>query len=151
MADFTSVHTATSGEPPGLSTPRTPLSLEASFQRYAQLQDSPSVEDMLHRLQRLRIEEYTQDVFIAPMAKPNLQAPDNMLFSLMDKVEEFLADDSQVMLILGDSGAGKSTFNRHLEHRLWQDYRPGGRIPLFINLPALDRPEKEMVVEQLKT
>ncbi|KAF9271394.1 WD_REPEATS_REGION domain-containing protein, partial [Linnemannia elongata] len=151
MADFPSLQTATSGEPPGLSTPSTLLSLEASFQRYAQPQDSPSVEDMLHRLRRLRIEEYTQDVFIAPMARPNLQAPDNMLLSLMDRVEEFLAGDGQVMLIMGDSGAGKSTFNRHLEHRLWQDYQPGGRIPLFINLPALDRPEKELVVEQLKT
>ncbi|KAG9071588.1 WD repeats region domain-containing protein [Linnemannia hyalina] len=153
MIGFPFVHAATSSseEPPGSCTPKTPLSPEASFQRYAQLQDSPSVEDMLHRLRRLRIEEYTQAVFIAPMAKPNLQALDNTLFSLMDKVEEFLAGDGQVMLIMGESGAGKSTFNRHLEHRLWQDYEPGGRIPLFINLPALDRPDKDMVVEQLKT
>ncbi|KAG0290079.1 U3 snoRNP protein [Linnemannia gamsii] len=54
------------------------------------------------------------------------------------------------MLILGDSGAGKSTFNRHLEHQLWQEYKAGGPIPLFINLPALDRPGKDLVVEQLR-
>lgn len=69
----------------------------------------------------------------------------------MDKVKEFLTDDGQVMLILGDSGAGKSTFNRHLEYRLWQDYKPGGHIPLFINLPTIERPSKELIVEQLKS
>ncbi|KAG9071589.1 hypothetical protein KI688_005802 [Linnemannia hyalina] len=110
-----------------------------------------SIEDALLRLKTNRLLEYNQLVYIFPMAKPNIQAPDNTLFSLMDKVEEFLAGDGQVMLIMGESGAGKSTFNRHLEHRLWQDYEPGGRIPLFINLPALDRPDKDMVVEQLKT
>ncbi|KAG0063427.1 hypothetical protein BGZ89_009880, partial [Linnemannia elongata] len=151
MVDFPFVHAAARSEKPlGSCTPSTSLSLDASFHGYAQLQDSPSVEDMLHRLRRLRIEEYTQPVFIAPMAKLNLQALDNTLFSLMDKVEEFLAGEAEVMLIMGDSGAGKSTFNRHLEYQHWQNYQPGGRIPLFINLPALDRPDKEMIVEQLK-
>ncbi|KAF8926471.1 hypothetical protein BGZ47_002704, partial [Haplosporangium gracile] len=45
----------------------------------------------------------------------------------MDKVKEPLSGNGQVMLILGDSGAGKSTFNRHLENELWQDYKPGDR------------------------
>ncbi|KAF8931792.1 hypothetical protein BGZ47_011689 [Haplosporangium gracile] len=49
------------------------------------------------------------------MAKSNLQSSDDTLFPLMDKVKDFLAGDCQVMLILGDSGAGKSTFNRHLD------------------------------------
>ncbi|KAG9071602.1 WD repeats region domain-containing protein [Linnemannia hyalina] len=117
----------------------------------AETNDIPaSIEDALLRLKN-RLLEYNQPVYIAPMAKPNLQAPDNRLLPLMDMVEGFLADDSQVMLVLGDSGAGKSTFNQHLEHVLWQGYKPGGRIPLFINLPALDRPDKEMVVEHLKS
>ncbi|KAG0215375.1 hypothetical protein BGX33_001224 [Mortierella sp. NVP41] len=68
----------------------------------------------------------------------------------MDKVQRFLGGDGQVMLILGDSGAGKSTFNRHLEYVLWKRYQIGDRIPLFINLPALERPEKELVSEQLR-
>ncbi|KAG0350856.1 hypothetical protein BGX24_008008, partial [Mortierella sp. AD032] len=54
------------------------------------------------------------------------------------------------MLILGDSGSGKSTFNKHLELVLLQSYTRGGRIPLFINLPAIDRPDKELITEQLR-
>ncbi|KAG9071591.1 WD repeats region domain-containing protein [Linnemannia hyalina] len=129
------------------------LDRPAKFGRAAaETDDVPAtIEVALLRLKTNRLIEYNQPVYIAPMAKPDLQAPDNTLFSLMDKVEGFLADDSQVMLVLGDSGAGKSTFNRHLEHALWQDYEPGGRIPLFINLPALDRPDREMVVEHLKS
>ncbi|KAG0273947.1 hypothetical protein BGZ96_004583, partial [Linnemannia gamsii] len=76
-----------------------------------------------------------------PMAKANLQAKDDTLFSLMGKVKDFFASDCQVMLILGDSGAGKSTFHRHLEYELWLGYKAGERIPLFINLPALKKPE----------
>jgi len=68
------------------------------------------------------------------MAKPNLQAKDDNLSSLMDKVQEFLVSERQVMLIMGDSGASKSTFNRHLEHHLWTHYKQGSPIPLFINL-----------------
>ncbi|KAG0310738.1 hypothetical protein BGZ97_012376 [Linnemannia gamsii] len=68
----------------------------------------------------------------------------------MDTTLDFLAGDSQVMLILGDSGAGKSTFNQHLENLLWKDYKTGGPIPLFINLPAIERPRKELVAEQLR-
>jgi WD40 repeat protein len=84
------------------------------------------------------------------MAKPSLKAKDDDMFSLMEKTEEFLASERQVMLVLGDSGAGKSTFNRHLEHRLWNDYKPGNPIPLFINLPAIDRPDQDMVAKQLR-
>ncbi|KAF9095156.1 hypothetical protein BGX29_009152, partial [Mortierella sp. GBA35] len=127
------------------------LPLPATFPLLAQVQEIPEVENALHTLKMQRLDEYKQAVYIAPMAKPSLQASDNNLFPLMDKVQDFLAGDAQVMLILGDSGAGKSTFNRYLEYQLWQDYKTGGRIPVFINLPALERPEKELVTEQLRT
>ncbi|KAF9082858.1 hypothetical protein BGX29_003531, partial [Mortierella sp. GBA35] len=128
----------------------TRLPLPASFPLLAQVQEIPKVEYALHTLKMQRLDEYKQAVYIAPMAKPSLQAFDGTLFPLMDKVQDFLKGDAQVMLILGDSGAGKSTFNRHLENKLWQDYNTGGRIPLFINLPALDRPDKDLIAEQLR-
>ncbi|KAG0272357.1 hypothetical protein BGZ96_005367, partial [Linnemannia gamsii] len=84
------------------------------------------------------------------MAKPSLKAKDDDLLPLMEKTQDFLASEKQVMLVLGDSGAGKSTFNHHLEHCLWNDYKPGNPIPLFINLPAIDRPDQDMVAKQLK-
>ncbi|KAG0194980.1 hypothetical protein BGX33_004637, partial [Mortierella sp. NVP41] len=105
------------------------LPLPATFPLLAQVQEIPEVENALHTLKMQRLNEYKQAVYIAPMAKPSLQASDNNLFPLMDKVQDFLAGDAQVMLILGDSGAGKSTFNRYLEYQLWQDYKTGGRIP----------------------
>ncbi|KAG0364416.1 WD_REPEATS_REGION domain-containing protein, partial [Mortierella sp. AD032] len=116
----------------------------------ARIQWIPSLEDALLILRKQRLEAEQQPVYIPPMAKANLQAHDDDLFPLMDKVQEFLASDRQVMLILGDSGAGKSTFNRHLEMVLLQSYTRGGHIPLFINLPAIDRPEKELITEQLR-
>jgi len=73
------------------------------------------------------------------------------LFFVIDKTKEFMASDAQVMLVLGDSGAGKSTFNRHLEHELWQGYKTGDRIPLFINLPSLERAQKDLIPELLHT
>jgi WD40 repeat protein len=97
-----------------------------------------------------RLADYKQAVYIPPSAKPSLQVKDGTVFPLMEKVQDFLAGDGQVMLVLGDSGAGKSSFNRHLEHQLWQKYKADGPIPLFINLPALDRPDKELVTEHLR-
>ncbi|KAF9296170.1 hypothetical protein BGZ88_000550 [Linnemannia elongata] len=116
----------------------------------AQVQEISKVEYDLHILRSMRIAEYKQAIYIEPMAKLSLQDKDENLFLLMDKVRNFIAGDSQVMLILGDSGAGKSTFNRHLEHELWQEYKAGDRIPLFVNLPSLERPEKDLVKKQLK-
>ncbi|KAF9123324.1 hypothetical protein BGX30_001512 [Mortierella sp. GBA39] len=101
-------------------------------------------------LRKQRLNEYKQPVYINPMVKPTLQASDDTLFPLMDKVKDFLAGDTQVMLVLGDSGAGKSTFNRYLEHELWREYKPGDYIPLLINLPALERPERKLAAEHLR-
>ncbi|KAG0374663.1 WD_REPEATS_REGION domain-containing protein, partial [Mortierella sp. AD032] len=137
-------------ELPGIFPLCARLPLPASFPLLNRVQEIPKVEYDLHKLRMQRIDEYKQAVYITPLAKLSLQAPDDNLFPLMDKVEEFLASDRQVMLILGDSGAGKSTFNRHLEYSLWQRFKTGDRIPLFVNLPALERPEKELIPEQLR-
>ncbi|KAF9536998.1 hypothetical protein EC957_009057, partial [Mortierella hygrophila] len=127
------------------------LPLPSSSPLLAKVQEIPKLEYDLHVLRLMRIDDYKQAVYIDPMAKLNLQDTDDNLFPLMDKVRDFIAGNTQVMLILGDSGAGKSTFNRHLEHKLWQEYKAGGRIPLFINLPSLERPERDLVGEQLRT
>ncbi|KAK3834390.1 MAG: hypothetical protein JOS17DRAFT_43449 [Linnemannia elongata] len=118
-----------------------------------QLLDSqgiPSMEYELYKLQMQRLKDAKLCIHISPMAKSCLQVQDNEIFPLMEKMQEFLTSDRQVMLILGDSGAGKSTFNKHLEHRLWTEYKHGGRIPLFINLPDLERPAKDLMGEQLR-
>jgi len=69
----------------------------------------------------------------------------------MEEVKRFTTSGQQVFLLLGDSGAGKSTFNRELECELWHSYKKKtGVIPLFINLPAIDRPEYDMIAKQLR-
>jgi predicted NACHT family NTPase len=48
--------------------------------------------------------------------------------------------------------SGKSTFNRHLARRLWQDYSAasGERpIPLYISLPTIDKPNKNLIGQYL--
>ena len=69
----------------------------------------------------------------------------------MEKVKEFLDGDQKVFLILGDSGAGKSTFTREVEFELWKAYKSKtGRIPLHINLPAIDKPEHDLIAKHLR-
>jgi WD40 repeat protein len=68
----------------------------------------------------------------------------------MDKVKEFLNSEQKVFLLLGDPGAGKSTFSRALDRELWNTYKKDGDIPLHINLPAIDKPEHDMIAKQLR-
>ncbi|KAG0375967.1 hypothetical protein BGX24_008445, partial [Mortierella sp. AD032] len=138
----------------GQVTATTPLAqgqVPSFITSFVKDQTAQIVENALDTLRTRRLSHYTQAVYIPPLAKPNLEAGNDKQLPLMDTMQDFLAGDGQVMLILGDSGAGKSTFNRHLENLLWKDYKTGGRIPLFINLPAIEQPKKELVVEQLRT
>ncbi|KAK3819619.1 MAG: WD40-repeat-containing domain protein [Benniella sp.] len=126
-----------------LSTVRSPSLLD-------RVQERPDVEGHIRQLRKQRLKDRGTSVYIAPQAKASLQAPDEARFPLMEKVDEFLANDQKVFLLLGDSGAGKSTFNHELECHLWQSYKKAGVIPLHINLPAIDKPEHDMVAKQLR-
>ena len=115
------------------------------------VQNRPDVEGHLRILRRQRTKERGNTVYIQPQAKSTLQAADDTRFPLMDKVDEFLKSDQKVFLLLGDSGAGKSTFSRELEFNLWQSYKSkSDRIPLHVNLPAIDKPEIDMIAKQLR-
>ncbi|KAF9129419.1 hypothetical protein BGW39_004186 [Mortierella sp. 14UC] len=111
----------------------------------------PNVDRDLLKLKIQRLNERTTTtLYIPPQAKPTLQSSDDMLFPLMEKALEFLASHRQVLLLLGDSGAGKSTFNLELERTLWTTYKPYGPIPLYINLPTIDDPAHDLIEKQLK-
>ncbi|KAF9347530.1 hypothetical protein BGX34_003075, partial [Mortierella sp. NVP85] len=114
------------------------------------VQNRPNVEGSIRLLKKRRTSRRDNTVYIPPQAKSSLQAADGARFSLMDKVKEFLESDHKVFLVLGDSGAGKSMFNRQLELDLWNSYQKGDRIPLFINLAAVDKPEHDLVAKQLR-
>ena len=53
------------------------------------------------------------------------------------------------MFILGDSGAGKSTFSTRLEQGRWDAYKAGGRIPLFIDLKAVHNLDQDLIQQHL--
>ncbi|KAF9992451.1 hypothetical protein BGZ80_008546, partial [Entomortierella chlamydospora] len=112
------------------------------------VQNKPDVETPLRKLKRERLKGRGGDVYISPRAKATPRATDH--FDLTVKVQEFLASDRKVFLLLGDSGAGKSTFNRALEISLWDNYRMNGRIPLFIHLPEIEKLERDLVAERLR-
>ncbi|KAK3809454.1 MAG: WD40-repeat-containing domain protein [Benniella sp.] len=115
------------------------------------VQNRPDVEGNIRSLRKKRTVERGNAVYIAPQAKSSLQATDGTRFPLMEKVKEFLNSDQKVFLLIGDSGSGKSTFNKELEYALWQSYKnKTGRIPLHINLPAIDKPEHDMIAKQLR-
>ncbi|KAF9274099.1 hypothetical protein BGZ88_003261, partial [Linnemannia elongata] len=61
----------------------------------AQIQEISKLEYDLHALRQMRIAEYKQAVYIDPMAKLSLQDTDDDMFPLMDKVRDFLANDTQ--------------------------------------------------------
>jgi WD40 repeat protein len=109
-----------------------------------------SVEGDLHRLRVQRLKERENTLYIPPQAKPTLQSSDDTLFPLMEKSLEFLESHRQVLLLLGDSGAGKSTFSLQLEHTLWKEYKRGSYIPLYINLPTIDNPEQDLIAKELR-
>jgi len=132
-----------------------PLKLElpplASPSLLDRVQNKPDVEGTLRQLRKQRLKERGNAVYIQPQAKGSLKASDDQRFPLIEKVNEFLNSDQKVFLLLGDSGAGKSTFNLELECNLWNDYKKTtGRIPLHINLPAIDKPEQDMIAKQLR-
>ncbi|KAG0374121.1 WD_REPEATS_REGION domain-containing protein [Mortierella sp. AD032] len=102
-----------------------------------------------------RLKEQDDSVYIPLWAKMSLTAPDKFLFPLVERVKNFVTSDRQVMLLLGDSGSGKSTFSQRLEQDLREQY--GGNsnndtdsiIPLLINLSTIDRPEHDLISKHL--
>lgn len=112
--------------------------------------ESKSLEAQLNALRERRTAYNHSPIYIPPMAKSSLNSNSDDSFSLIVKVREFLASERQVMLIIGDSGVGKSTFNVFLERELWENYTPGGAIPLLINLPAISDPERQLIDKQLR-
>ncbi|KAK3844698.1 MAG: hypothetical protein J3R72DRAFT_65688 [Linnemannia gamsii] len=110
----------------------------------------PEVDHTLSKLRDMRLKESTNDLYIPPQAKPTSRSGNDRLFPLMRNTLDFLASDCQVLLLLGDSGGGKSTFNLQLENTLWQSYKRDAPIPLHINLPTIDNPDQNMIAKRLQ-
>ncbi|KAF9438521.1 hypothetical protein BGZ76_007195 [Entomortierella beljakovae] len=113
------------------------------------VQNIPDVESTILNLRSSRLKSRSGDVYISPMAKANIKATED--FDLRLKMQEFIESEKKVFLVLGDSGAGKSTFGKELELDLWDQYNNSDKkIPLLIYLPSISKPETDLVGEHLK-
>ncbi|KAF9333168.1 hypothetical protein BGZ91_011376 [Linnemannia elongata] len=111
------------------------------------VQQKTDVEVDLRQILRMRIKELDSTVYVPPLAKTHLQASDDLYFPLTPMVDEFLSGNKKVLLLLGDSGAGKTTFNRQLDFTLWNRYEPRtGRIPLLIKPQIRELKGREFVI-----
>lgn len=127
------------------------LTPPASFPLLTKVHNIPNVEFELNNVKKQRLEFTDNRLYIPPQAKPSLQSTDDdALFPLMQRAQQFLDGPNEVLLLLGDSGAGKSTFNLQLERTLWQSYKKYGSIPLYINLPDIDRPDQDLIAKHLR-
>src|SRR6202035_5709851 len=72
------------------------------------------------------------ETYIAPCGStdPSYEDP----FPLEEEVMKFLKSERQVLLLLGGSGSGKTTFGQSLTYQLWRNHKPEDPIPLFIPL-----------------
>ncbi|KAF9202010.1 hypothetical protein BGZ49_007804 [Haplosporangium sp. Z 27] len=117
------------------------------------VQQKTDVEADLRRIFRSRMKERSGTVYVPPLAKTHLQASNDALFPLIPMVDKFLSSSLRVLLLLGDSGAGKTMFNHELDLKLWRVYMDNpkmARVPLLISLPAIDRPEKDLIAKHLR-
>lgn len=127
------------------------LTPPASFPLLTKVHNIPNVEFELNNVKKQRLAHTVNPLYIPPQAKPSLQSTDDdALFPLMEKAENFLKGPNEVLLLLGDSGAGKSTFNLQLERTLWLSYIKYGPIPLYINLPDIERPDQDLIAKHLR-
>ncbi len=93
--------------------------------------------------------EETLQLYVEPRGEASLHEVTADATGLLSKVQAFLKE-KQVILLAGDSGAGKTTLNRILEKHLWDDKKADDAIPLFISLPSIDRPEHDLIAKALK-
>ena len=70
-------------------------------------------------------------------------------FDLDQAVKRFLQSDQEILLLLGDTGAGKSLYCHDLATQLWAQYDKDAPIPLLISLPVLTDPIHNAIEETL--
>ncbi|KAG0301958.1 hypothetical protein BGZ98_007917 [Dissophora globulifera] len=141
----------------------TGVPIRTSQSLFDRIQNITSVELELQRIAYKVKNRPEPDIYIHPSAKANPLAPDDSTSTkpLKDVVDEFLKSKRTVLLILGDSGLGKTTFAKKLERDQWKEYTSKTdnanntdntelRIPLFIALSTIKRPDIDLIPEQLR-
>jgi len=108
------------------------------------------------------IDERLKEIYVAPYGGLRPQVSEGERFFLLNKmVEIFTESDTRSLLILGDSGAGKTSLCLHLCKRLWEMYRedraaPASStshhpkpLPIYIHLAQYKNQLREGLLEQV--
>jgi hypothetical protein len=74
-------------------------------------------------------------------------------FDLEEEINKFLLpkNNKKIMLLMGDSGAGKSLYTQGLVNKLWQNFSAQSLIPIWITLPSLKDPVNKVIEETFDT
>ncbi len=101
-------------------------------------------------LEGLQQDREIKDALANYVSPEGMSLYDSIRFDLESKFQEFLQSDKKVLLLLGEAGSGKSTFNRHLAVGLWDAYMQASAtddspIPVFIQLSSLPESNRNLV------
>ena len=112
----------------------------------------------IQELKKLATQEITRDTSIlqglslyVPLEGANFAGADSGRDLEEHVIIDFLSEinKDKVLLIQGNSGAGKSLFAQYIRQKLWSNFVPGTYIPIFVSLPLLQRLHPHNLESQL--
>jgi WD40 repeat protein len=87
------------------------------------------------------------EAYIPPFVKQHLQDEKEVPFNVIECTRTFLKDPhKQSLLVLGDSGMGKTLFSQCLAKQMWEEVlaSKAETIPIYIHLPAIANRQGEL-------
>jgi WD40 repeat protein len=94
------------------------------------------------------------DSYIPPFGKHILQDEEKKPFNALSYIVAFLEDQSmQSLLVLGDSGMGKTLLSQYIAKQIWNNRLPlkAQRLPIYIYLPTVTNKQGELKEKLLET
>lgn len=150
-----------------LTTPPAPLSAQ-SFSTIQELpaEDVDIIEDIYRRTfdpvtdLDVRIQKYCQELVTSDTFEDltlyvpisgSLRPRNSDIFDLNEKIQNFNESRKKVLLLLGESGSGKSLFGKFLERDMAHKYLNGSSkiIPVFVSLPMFSEPKYSLIEQAL--
>lgn len=108
------------------------------------------IEEKIDSLKKSFFASFDADIFSLYVKPLGSYSPGGEAFDVLERINQFLASSHErSLLVLGDSGLGKSLLGRYVVQEAWRNYQPGPCIPLFIHLPLI--PKKKRARELLQT
>ncbi len=113
-------------------------------------------EFLLSNLKNGVLNEFQHQNLYIPLQGKYTMNPEKSTFDLAEKINQFFifdnanSNDPRVLLLLGDTGSGKSMFAQQLFQELWKMRNDGDPIPVWIPLPELLNPFHGAVEEVLQ-